>query len=218
MLIHIRPRLYCPTKYVTSIRLDIEPLGLNLTDRDIAARRPYPNKDYSVVCRREGNKAIDGILVEAHADINEFKLTVIWAIEALMLVAHEVNYKLLEHDFQAASDDIMLWYGRNEYARSVMQVDPFPKVHPNERQIYSSRLPEWAKNKGTMCLEPVMEIFTGSTKRDATEDTLDENGLIVLRRETFSMPTIEPERLSDPRLSKFRVDRRPTLKSAFRCG
>ncbi len=112
MLFHIRPRLISPFKDVELVDLGIHPLNLRLEGGlDLATRRPYLNKRYAVACRKEGRKAIDGILIEMAAPVQEMHYTARWAVEATFLVTHDIHYKLLDHDFDAASDSMVLWYG-----------------------------------------------------------------------------------------------------------
>ena len=102
MLLHIRPRLYSPFRNVSLIDLDID-LGIHLVGGvDLATRRPYPNKHYTVACGKEGHMAIDGILIETLIPADEIHTTARWAIEAAFCVTHHVRYKLLDHDFDAA--------------------------------------------------------------------------------------------------------------------
>lgn len=46
-------------------------------------------------------------------------------------------------------------------------------------------------------------------------DTLDEDGIIIERREIFSMPTIERERLTDPRFNRTLNMRLPQIEMVF---
>lgn len=190
MLLHIRPRLISPFKHVALIDLEIAPLGMRLTGGvDLATRRPYPNKRYAVACRKKGHKAIDGILVETKTPVDELHTTARWAIDASVSVTHDVHYKLLDHDFDAASDDAMLWHACCA-----------------ELGSWSSRLP--AKREP----EPMMEIKPRNSDRHSnTRDFVDEKGLITKRIQTYAMPTIERARILDTRLNT----RIPLLDTAF---
>ena len=106
MLLHIRPRLFSPYQ-VALVDLEVSPLGLHLRGGvDLTTRWPYPNKWQAVACRKLGNKAIDGILIETGKRLDEWRTTARWAVNASMVVTHRVHYKLLDHDFDAASDRI----------------------------------------------------------------------------------------------------------------
>jgi hypothetical protein len=196
MLWHIRPRLYSPFENVALIDLKIEPLGFFLIGgQDLVTRRPYPNKHYAVACRKQGQKAINGILIETLRPEAEIVVTARWAIEAEKAVTHEVHYTLLDRDFDAASDDMMLWYACGA-----------------ELGGWSSRWPERFKGVAPVSVEPVMELLPRRSRSRDAEDVLDGTGeWIVGRRETFAMPTLEPERITDSRL----CDRMPRLASAF---
>jgi Family of unknown function (DUF6012) len=67
---------------------------------------------YAVGCRRAGSrKALDGILIETGTrNMDELHYKARWAIEGELLATHSVHYKLLDHEFDAASDDMVLWY------------------------------------------------------------------------------------------------------------
>jgi hypothetical protein len=180
---------------------------LHLTGKELDTRRPYPNKEYAVACRRQGRKAIDGILIETAKFIGRFDIKTQWAVEALLLVTHCVDYRVIDRDFPAASDDMMLWE-----KFSIWDLD-----QQKEIAITSSRMPERPRPGGTMRLAPLMELVPPLLK-PSCDDSTDDLGLILARRERFEMPTIEPERLADPRLSPFRIDRKPPLNSAFKTG
>jgi Family of unknown function (DUF6012) len=197
MLLHIRPRLFCPFGNVELVELTIDPLGLHLRGGvDLATRRPYPNKRYAVACRREGRKAIDGILIESSRSVAKLDYTARWVVDAEFVATHRVGYKLLDHEFDAASDNMTLWYATSRSLGG-----------------WSSRWPAWAEGLPPATAEPRMEIIPGDASRAG--DVLDARGRIVERREVFSMPTIERERILNPKLDG---ERTPTLDSAFRLG
>ena len=114
MLLHVRPRLFSFLN-VALATLDSDALGLHLTGKELDTRRPYPSKEYAVACRRQGRKAIDGILIETPQFIGRFDIKTQWAVEALLLVTHHVDYRVIDRDFLAASDDMMpsAWRSRS---------------------------------------------------------------------------------------------------------
>ena len=198
MLVHIRPRFLGPYRNVALIDLHVDPLGLHLVGgEDLVTRRPYPNKSYAVACRKQGQKAIDGILIETDKPIDDLSTTARWAIEARLVVTHKVQYKFLDREFEAASDDMMLWHARSDWFGE-----------------WSQRGPAWRASLAPIYAEPVIEIEHDiSGKRRTTEDILDdETGWITCRKQVFEWPTIERERLLSTRLN----DRMPDLGSAFR--
>lgn len=196
MLLHIRPRLFSRHE-VALIDLEVSPLGLHLAGGvDLATRRPYPNKWYAVACRKLGKKAIDGVLIETTARLDEFDTTARWAVEASTVVTHRVHYKLLDHDYDAASDSTEFWYACCA-----------------ELGGWSNRWPGGTRSRPSMAFEPVMEVEPGLMKQPRSSvDSIDvRSGWIIAREEVFSMPTVERERILDTRLSS----RIPVLGAAF---
>jgi Family of unknown function (DUF6012) len=195
MLLHLRPRILSPFRDVALVDVKIEPFGLRLRGgTDLAVRRPYPNKRYAVACRKKGHKAIDGILVETPSFVSEFTYTARWAVEAALSVTHEVAYKILDRDFDAASEDMTLWYACCE-----------------ELGGWSDRFPLGARSAPPIALEPTMEVWAAHVdrRRQATDTIVA--GMVVARKEILPMPTIEPERILNTRLS----ERIPRLTEAF---
>lgn len=202
MLLHIRPRLYSPFKAVELVDLEISPLGLQLAGgADLATRRPYRNKRYAVACRRQGNKAIDGILIETKSPVDQLLTVARWSVESSLLATHCVHYRLLDRDFDAASDDMTLW-------KSCMN---------NFGQISEDRTPAWAEGTAPVRREPVMEVIAEASDRHwmcpEMVDTLDdvERKWIVSRCEIFAMPTIDRERIVNSELN----ERMPSTTAAF---
>jgi hypothetical protein len=208
MLLHIRPKLFSHCDAVELVDLEIEPLGLFLrAKRELATRRPYPNKRYAVGCRREGRKALDGILIEtATRKIDDLYYKARWAIEGELLATHRVHYKLLDHEFDAASDNMVLW------GAMVAEGEWSAGLPPT----WSDRWPAWAAGLPPTKAEPLMEIvLRDDGKNGRAENILDARGQIVERREVFAMPTIERERIITGRMRDWRV---PSVSSAFTCG
>jgi len=200
MLIHIRPRFYGPFRNVAIIDLKVDPLGLNLSGDDLQVGRPYPNKEYRVACRKlPTRKALDGILIEAPGFAESFAYTARWAVEASLVVTHRVDYTVMDEEFDAVSDSMVLWY-----------------ACPAEFGRWRDRRPDWCRNHATPPLEaePVVEIEPLIAKGvRSREDLVDRvTGCIVLRHESFSIPTIERERV----LGSGWKERMPPLESAFR--
>jgi hypothetical protein len=194
MLFHIRPRLYSPFKNVEIIDLQIDPLGMRLVGGvDLATRSPYPNKFYAVACRKRGKKAIDGIFIETEAGVDELHTRARWAVDAALAVTHHVHYRLLDRDFDAASDNLMFLHACSAALGG-----------------WSSRWPENAKGIPPVKAEPVMEVVPLMNRVARSEDTYDGEW-ITTRRDTFAMPTIERERLLNTKINH----RMPTADEAF---
>jgi hypothetical protein len=168
MLLHLRPRAFSPLlDNVNLIDLRIDALGLHLRGGvDLAARRPYPNKNLLVGCRREGRKAIDGLLIETPEHLSEFQCVMRWGIEGERVAVHTVNFRVLDRDHDAASDDHALWAGT---------------LGPDLKERWADRIPKVPKSE--IRLAP-LEIIPQAGEVRRTE-----------RTDNFDMPTIERARI-----------------------
>jgi len=199
MLLHLQPRLYSPFKNVAIVDVTIEPFGLRLAGGvDLATGRPYPNNHYAVACRKnKTRKALEGLLIEVPGPVDEWRMTARWSVEAECVVTHRVDYKLLDHDFDTASENQMLWYAACA-----------------ELGGWSNRWPSPDLRQSRPVMEVLPREYSEREKPVTYRDTLDvERGLIVERCQTFRLPTIERGRLTHPR---FRGCRFPPLEAAFR--
>ena len=197
MLLHIRPRLFSPFRHVALIDLEFLELGISLVGgTDLATRRPYRNKGYAVGCRKRGQKPVDGIFIETKGWIDTFHCCARWAIDAERVITHEVHYSLLDHEFDAASDDMTLWY-----------------AHGSEHGGWPSRRPAWwTAEIYPVSASPVMHAVVTEESRRVRQTTDEEYlDLILRRRQSFDMPTLERERILSTRLN----DRMPTMDAAF---
>ena len=205
MLLHLSPRLLWPYEGASIVDLEINPLGLRLVSGvDLITGRPFPNKHHKVACRKtRHNKAYNGILIETAGPLDEFETVAHWAIPAegavgavvSDVVTHRVNYRLLDRDFDAASEDMTLWYGTGA-----------------ELGGWSDRWPVTLKGVPPMIARPIMEVLPGKdTGRLNTSDSLDAGGWIFERWQVFDIPTIERGRILACRLD----DRMPPPDSAF---
>lgn len=194
MLIHLRPRMYCPFKNVTLIDLEIEPFGLNLRNGiELRTGRPYPNRFHTVASRKVGRRALVGILIETSKPVDEFQYAARWAVEAQLVVRHEVKFKVLDRDFDAVTDEFIAWhafYGKNWGHRVPKELEKPDAQH-----------------------EPCMEVLSPERSRERDDVVDQRTGLIMLRREVFQMPTIETERL----LNHLEGGWMPKREMAFRC-
>jgi hypothetical protein len=134
MLLHIIPKLFSTVRDCTIADLTIEPFGLQLRGGvELRTVRPYLNKRYAVAARRIGRKALDGILIETPEPISAYSYTARWAIEAQHLVTHHVTCKLLDRDFDAASEDSVLWYAHSESLGGWISREP-DQIAPLQRE------------------------------------------------------------------------------------
>jgi hypothetical protein len=214
MLIHITPKIYVPNFDDISscelINFSIDELGFVLIgNKDIATRRPYPNKRYFVGCRKENRKAASGILVEAkELSMDSFTSVAHWKVypdeyrSGDIVVTHKVKYVIIDNDFDMVSDDMTLWYAtRADSSGRPSRWPEFYKKPPNEVQptmdVFSSRSGGLARD--------------GQDKKDTVKNFLNKD-LIVNRSEVFKIPTIERARLFD---KQFHLHEMPELKDAW---
>lgn len=178
MLLHLRPKIFSGNLLVNLLEVRIEPFGMQLLGgRDLMIGRPYPNKNYVVGCRKKGRKAIDGILLKLDGLIEKFCLMAKWQASGV-IVTHRVHYTILDRDFGAASDKMMLWYGT-----------------PSGLQY---RIPDCYRGLAPVYAEPVMHLEDSDSSRRMAKDVINiKTGWICERTQIFAMPSIEPERLLD---------------------
>jgi len=191
MLLHIRPRFFGNYRDVDLIGLAIEPRGLLLTQHELVTRKPYPNKWISVACARSQRRAVDGILIETVEHMDEFRTMARWAIDAQIAVSHQVDYRIIDREFDAASDNSILWS------------ETF-----GELGNWRNRDPNPFSRRGS----PTMELERGMRRGSEIVDEFDAaTGLVIRRKEAFEMPTIERGRILEGRM----FDRLPRIENAF---
>jgi len=192
MLLHLRPTMLSSEVFVDLIDLRIEPFGLYLRGgRELMTGRPYPNKHYTVVCRKTGKKAINGIFLKVNRQVEGFDYTARWLAGGIV-VTHRVSCSVLDQEFGAASDDMMFWRATSSG--------------------WENRMPDGFRGAVPIYVEPVMQLVDTSGKRSSTLDVIDfKTGWIIDRTQVFAMPSIEPDRLLS---SEFRP-RMPAPEDAF---
>lgn len=114
MLIHLRPRLYGPLgRYTAELRrFEVPAIGVRLSHEDLAANRPYPNKCYTVGCRRAARRAEDGLIFETSAVLERLSSVAEWQVSMAgksWTLVHQVNYVVLDRECDALTDDMSLW-------------------------------------------------------------------------------------------------------------
>jgi len=198
MLIHATPRFFTCEQSgpnVELIDLRINEIGVFLQGgKDLTTRRPYPNKRYVVACRKSGQKAIDGILFETGGTVPSFTVETRWAIHAEFIATHRVRYVVLDDDYDAVTDNMVLWYAMSEGLGG-----------------WRSRWPEAHKDSVPASAQPRMQLSTEPQRTSPV--TVRMTGPQSYERvETFSVPTVERERLLSRRIN----DRIPAIESAFK--
>lgn len=195
MLIHLRPRCFSPFEEVQLVELRIDALNLTLAGgTDLTTGRPYPNKRYAVGCRKIGRKALDGILIETPGRLRSFVAVYRWAINAEHVAEHHVEYSVLDEEYDAVTENMVMWAGASEALGG-----------------WSNRWPEGLSGSPAS-MQPTMEVLRTREKSiRELQDTCNGHGLIARRTERFSMPTVEPERIVTSVW-----DRTPTMDHALR--
>lgn len=188
MLIHLTPRFYAQPRKAfligecRLISLQVCELGVDLKASDLVSRKPFPNKHHWVASRNIGRKAVEGILIETADHVQTFTSRARWLVNEEHIVAHEVEYTVLDQEFDSVSDKTMLWYAGTMQGRH-----------------YESRWPADVASHGRA--QPVLELFprTGEPASPVHPytDTLSELGLVKLRQEKLSMPTLQRTRITE---------------------
>lgn len=201
MLLHIIPRLYVAEPDAPQcdlIDFHCPDLGLKLRSGiELVARRPYPNKRYQVACRKVGQKAMQGILIETAGRVREFTTLTRWAVGGDRVVNHQVQYFVIDDDFDAVTDSMVLWSGMS------------PSLGG-----WSRRWPSVAENWTPAAAQPRMELVSRE-RSGHYADRLDAAGRVVERSEVYQVPTVERERVLFRSKSDI-YDRIPTADMAFR--
>ncbi|GGM25445.1 DUF6012 family protein [Pseudomonas asuensis] len=198
MLIHLIPNILADRTYVPCSLVDLtcHEFGLNLIGgKELTARRPYPNKNYLVACRKVGQKAVNGLLIETPSPVREFTVVTRWAVAASHIATHSVRYIVVDDEFETITEAMMLWGAK----------------HPSQCG-YKPRYPNGFTYGSSLESQPKMEAFKRINRVGEFTDQLDNHGAVIKRSEVFRLPTIERERLT---MGSF-VERIPSVESAFR--
>lgn len=198
MQLHLTPKILNRYAHVQAQLVDVRipELGLTLKEgKDLTTRRPYPNKQYLVACRKSGQKAMDGILIITDEPISRFSVITQWSIDAQHIASHEVIYTLLDTDFNCVSDKPKNW-----------------RHTSNGR--FKDRAPEALKHLTATECTPTMEVLVkgdDSHKKGTLTDHY-KTEYLSQRIEEYPVHTIELERLFYLQQTN---DRIPRLTDAF---
>lgn len=201
MLLHISPKLHIPgdkRHVVQLVDLKVEELDLVLGEQDLTVRRPYPNKHYSVACRRIGQKAVDGIFIESAQFLPIYTVVSRWSVDGTDPITHRVQHVLLDHELDAVTDRASLWHS-------------FPSWN------WISRWPSFYAGLPPLEIEPVMAVKRQSLQHrrslSVVRDDYTKAGVLAYREEKYMVPTIERRRLDGERAVHWRL---PTMANAFK--
>ncbi|MGN2498867.1 DUF6012 family protein [Serratia nevei] len=198
MLLHLSPRFYLCYNDVQVDILDVFIPELNLTlksGKDITLKTPFKNKRYKVVCRKKGQKAINGIFIETDKRLDNFTVITRWAVDG-DISTHKVHFHVMDSEYDAITDYIMLWNG--------FYNTPYRARNENKSS-------DWIPAKD----QPRMLTYssdTDSKRDDSIFNVHDEHGVVRSRTEYIEVPTVERERLTAP---FFGNDRFPSVEDIF---
>ncbi|HDS0960512.1 TPA: hypothetical protein QDZ28_004266 [Pseudomonas putida] len=159
---------------------------------DLTVRRPWPNKDYRVACRKQGQKAILGFLVERELIPDDFTVVTRWSLHHDRILTHTVRYSLVDRDYDFVSDLMSMWSSTGD-------------------NVYHSRWPDVPEYGSPAASQPRMHLDPDQERKGIYRDFRDDTGRLCGRDETVYVPTLELGRLKH--FSS--ADRLPDLASAF---
>lgn len=200
MLLHLTPAFLTSEKSGWNVNLvdfSIKELGLKLrAGEDLVAGRPYPNKHYLLASPKASRKALTGVLIEAPEQLSSFTAVTRWAVGAEFIHEHVVEYVIPDAEYDAATDQPMLWDGE--------------RMHRH--------------HKGSpLTIKPLAGLEFSFTRERETTDVVNERGQLVRMVDRFVMPTIarcaiDPTSLIEDRRPPSRVmwDRHPPISTVFR--
>lgn len=200
MLLHLIPRMFaCRVNEpeCTLIEFNCPELELKLhSGVELVARHPYPNRHYLVACRKIGQKAMNGFLVETNRHVHEFTTITRWAVGADRVVSHQVQYFVLDDELGAITEYMVLW--------NAMQT---------RLGTFARRWPTATNDWTPAAAQPRMELISRD-RAGYYADRLDDAGRIIERTEVLQLHTVERERVLQPSGSIY--ERIPTADMAFR--
>lgn len=148
MLLHIAPKIFSPHPSAL-VDIVIPELGLNLMGgKDVVGRNPFPNKMYTVACRKIGRKAINGFFVNVDEFVRSYTTITRWAAPNDIIVTHVLKHAINDDEFDFVSDETLVWKKRlnnlNPYiCMNLIQKeelkDTFDVLHSSNTLFFESR-------------------------------------------------------------------------------
>lgn len=186
MLIHLTPRYYAKYCDVQVDIIDVEIPELKLilkSSIDIVIRTPFPNKNFKVICRKKGRKAINGILIEVAGKLKDFTVITRWAVNG-EISRHETYYHVTDNQFDAVTEEDFLWSGffNTPYRARCKEIE--------EGTIL-------VKRQSAM-ITLIDDLNSNDGDKFSTFNKVDSEGFIRFRAEYIRLPTVERERLILP--------------------
>lgn len=199
MIVHLTPCILNRYLDVNVSLVDIEIPELNLTlvgNVDASVGNPYPNKSIHVAYQMgKTRKALNGLIVEIPEHLDCFSLITRWLLDNELLASHTVNFKIADRDYNAATQDPVLWYATGDNS----QEDRWPCEQQNPCYFM-----------------PRFEVLFSGDTCSKTGDFSDyfENGRLVARTENYLIPTIKLSHLYG--LYNPHLDRMPDVKNPIK--
>lgn len=186
MLIHLTPRYYAKYSNVQVDVIDVEIPELKLilkANVDIIIRTPFPNKNYKVVCRKKGRKAINGVLIEASGELRCFTVITRWAVNG-EISRHETYYHVTDNEFDAVTEEDFLWNGfsNTQYRARCKKIEQGDVL---------------VKRQSAM-VTLIDDLNSNDNDNYWTYNKVDSGGFVRFRAEYIRLPTVERERLTTP--------------------
>lgn len=111
MFLHLVPKIFHPMGNLCTLdSVSIPELSLRLTDNELVAMRPYPNKQY-LVGMLKGRRALNGFLVKSPRALEEFIMVSVWNIEGFGKKTHTLKTFVEDTDYDMVSHDVLLAQG-----------------------------------------------------------------------------------------------------------
>lgn len=184
-LIHITPRIIVePGVDVEILDVTIEQLGLSLRgNTHLRTSRPFPNADTVSACRISAEKDQAGIFITQCGPCDQFQVISRWRVEG-QIHQHRVNYFVLDADYDAISDDMVIWGAMS-----------------NRLGGWHNRWPEDMQPQTPLIRRPRMErrrnLDALPHPHRRALDILDGQGRLLERVESVFMPTLEHPRVAN---------------------
>ncbi|MGX2950962.1 DUF6012 family protein [Ursidibacter sp. B-7004-1] len=202
MLIHLTPTFINPYQNIKVILKNLiiiageDNFEYKIPVKDLALKKPYPNKSYYVACKKRENRAFIGLL----AHIEEEKPNTFTVYEEWETITnddlkykhfHYIKFNLIDNKHTITSQDFLLW-----------------------RQYSTDIHKDWIPVSCTPKMEFDTGILRNGTRSNEIEDGYYFNGILKQRTEQYNVPTIPHIELIERGNSLF-PNRMPELIDGF---
>ena len=197
MLIHVTPRIINKYRDLNVKLIDVEIPEINCLLKegsDLTVGKPYPNKMYTVIRKKVGRKAINGIFLDIPDTLDDFTVITRWKIDNEHIVSHQVKYEIKDKQHDFSSDDPVLWYATGD--------GKFESA--------------WTSDDKTPCnYHPHMTVQYKSQDDSREGEVFDEyqGDWLVSRREIYPLPSLPRDRIFCE--YNMHLDRMPQPEDAF---